>query len=123
MDRLKLLLQMSGDHNQQEWVYNGKCVVDLEFSYKQNKCLIESSQTDRLNNKYELLLNNEATSVQQMLGWGMHSFQGSFPRMKEHFKFEQNGEQQLMLHLVVLLYNARSELEYTWPFTTTTVTV
>eukprot|EP00957_Ditylum_brightwellii_P157111 11957780-Ditylum_brightwellii.AAC.1 len=45
-----------------------------------------------------------------MLEWGMRDFQTSFPYMKEHFKFEQNGEQQLMLHLIALLYNARSEL-------------
>eukprot|EP00957_Ditylum_brightwellii_P072929 5542476-Ditylum_brightwellii.AAC.1 len=45
-----------------------------------------------------------------MSEWGMHGFQGSFLHMKDHFKFEQNGEQQLMLHLVALLYNARSGL-------------
>eukprot|EP00957_Ditylum_brightwellii_P094714 7212752-Ditylum_brightwellii.AAC.1 len=45
-----------------------------------------------------------------MLEWGMRGFQGSFLCMEECFKFEQNGEQQLMLHLVALLYDARLEL-------------
>ena len=37
----------------------------------------------------------------------MRCLQGSFPRLKERFIYEERGERALMLKLIVLIYNFR----------------
>ena len=39
--------------------------------------------------------------------WGMRCLQGPFPRPKERFIYEEKGERDLMLKLIVLIYNFR----------------
>ena len=37
----------------------------------------------------------------------MHALQGSFPRLRDRFQYEENGERKAMLLTIVLLYNLR----------------
>eukprot|EP00957_Ditylum_brightwellii_P046017 3491196-Ditylum_brightwellii.AAC.1 len=63
-----------------------KTVVDSAFSLKQNDFLIKSVQKDvKLKTPRELVLNEQATPVQQLSKWRMRGFQGSFPWMKDRF--------------------------------------
>ena len=43
--------------------------------------------------------------MRQSAEWGMRCLQGSFPRLKERFIYEERCERALMLRLVVLIYN------------------
>ena len=45
--------------------------------------------------------------MRQSAEWGMRCLQGSCPRLKERFIYEERGERALMLRLVVLIYNYR----------------
>ena len=38
----------------------------------------------------------------------MSCLQGLFPRMKDKFRYEENGERKLILQMIVLLYNFRA---------------
>ena len=38
-------------------------------------------------------------------GWGMHAFQSSMPRIKDRMVFEERGERNVTLSLMILLYN------------------
>ena len=48
------------------------------------------------------------TSCRQFSEWGMRVLQGSFPRLKDRFNFEEMGKRKLLIHLVVLLSNLRA---------------
>ena len=49
----------------------------------------------------------QATSARQFAEWGIHALHGSFPRLRDRFQYEENGERKAMLLTVVLLYNYR----------------
>ena len=38
----------------------------------------------------------------------MSCLQGLFPRMKDKFRYEENGERKLILQMIVLLFNFRA---------------
>ena len=38
----------------------------------------------------------------------MRCLQGSFPRIKDKFRYEEKGERKLILQMIVLLYNFRA---------------
>jgi hypothetical protein len=44
-------------------------------------------------------------SYRQMAEWGMRRLQASFPRLKDRLNYEEKGEQQLILELIIYLYN------------------
>jgi hypothetical protein len=46
----------------------------------------------------------------QMAEWGMRGLQASFPRLKDRLDYEEKGEQQLILELIVYLYNSWATL-------------
>ena len=52
-------------------------------------------------------MHAEATSVRQMAEWGMRGLQGSFPRLKDRFIYEERGERAVVLQLLPRLYNMR----------------
>jgi hypothetical protein len=52
-----------------------------------------------------ILVNEEATSLQQSSEWGMRGLQASFPRLKVRFIYEEFGEHLLLLLTAVHLYN------------------
>ena len=49
----------------------------------------------------------DATSRRQSAECGMKALQGSFLRLKDRFRFEENGERREMLECIALLYNFR----------------
>jgi hypothetical protein len=46
--------------------------------------------------------------MRQSVEWGMRAIQSSFPRLKDRFVYEENGERKLMLKMMILLYNLRA---------------
>jgi hypothetical protein len=48
--------------------------------------------------------------MQQSAEWGMQAFQSSMPRIKERMKFEERGERNVTLTMMVLLYDLRAKM-------------
>ena len=87
----------------------GKCTVDSAFSKKTNPFLIQSSQTDpNTDDANEYVVNTEATSMRQSAKWGMRAIQSSFPRLKNRFLYEENGERRIIFKFMLLLHNVRA---------------
>lgn len=96
-------------------VYNscgGKVVVDSAFTGKVTQGMLRSQQ---LISEFmldaapiERIVGRNATSVRQLSEWGMRSFQGSFPRLRDKFFYEERGERSIILECIVLLYNYRA---------------
>ena len=69
-------------------------MVDSAFKVKGAKYLIQSQQNDPDNfvtveeNTQTIVINREATALQQLSEWGMQIIQGQFPRMKERLLLE-----------------------------------
>jgi hypothetical protein len=85
-----------------EHIFNetgGKVVVDSAFCLANNDFLIKSGQNVPLGNPQLVLRAHDAMSIRQ--------FQALFPRMKDEFHLETNGEQRIILLLVVYLFNNR----------------
>jgi hypothetical protein len=99
-----------------ENVYNlcgGRCAVDSAFSMKRYPFLVKSSQKHPIAEMAEdflrqVQINAEVTSMRQSAEWGMHAIQSSFPRLKERFIYEEQGERKLILKMMILLYNVRA---------------
>ena len=72
----------------------------------QNLDITEFESSSEL--RREKRLHNAATSYRQSLEWGMRALQASFPRLKDRFIFEMNGERRRILKMIVLLYNYRT---------------
>ena len=90
-----------------EYVYmqsGGKVVVDSAFNVTNAWYLIKSPQRDPYD-AFCLRLNCEATSIRQLSEWGMRMIQGSFPRLKEELYYKEKGDRQVILRLMVNLYN------------------
>jgi hypothetical protein len=84
----------------------GKGVVDSAFSHGRYPFLIESCQTLPTNATRQIVLvNDDATSLWQSSEWGMKGLQGSFPRLKDRFMYEEFGGQLLILLNIMHLYN------------------
>ncbi len=43
--------------------------------------------------------------MSQAAEWGMWAFQSSFPQVKDQFVYKEQGERQLMMKMLVHLYN------------------
>ena len=83
--------------------------MDSAFCKSRFEYIIKSSQ--ELPMSATLLdhsINNQATSVRQAAEWGMRAFQGSFPRVKDRFIYEEKGERKIILKFIVYLYNYRA---------------
>ena len=87
----------------------GKCTVDSVFSKTKHDFLIKSSQTDpETDYSHDYVVNTEATSMRQSVEWGMRAIQSSFPRLKDRFLYEENGERRIIFKFMLLLYNVRA---------------
>ena len=92
-------------------MHKASCVVDSAFAAGQLKFLIKSSQADPVtDNPRDIVVNKQATSFRQASEWGMRALQCSFPRLKDRFTYEENGERKIMLQMIVLLFNYRTRL-------------
>lgn len=91
--------------------YGGRIVVDSAFCRGDFPYLIKSAQDESAANGLEEVVTlRQATALRQAAEWGMRAFQGSFPRMKDRFIYEENGERKVVLWATVLLFNIRSRL-------------
>ena len=82
-----------------------KVVVDSAFASKKSNAMLKSHQNNldaNGNLRQRFGINRQATSVRQLSEWGMRCLQGSFPRMKDKFRYEENGERKLILQMIVL---------------------
>ena len=93
-DRLQKIFTLCG----------GKVVVDSAFKMANADYLVKSQQADPRDRNL-LLLNRQATSVRQLSEWGMRMVQGQFPRLKDSLLYEEKGDRQVILSLMVHLYN------------------
>lgn len=90
----------------------GCCVVDSAFSRGDYPFLIKSSQDPLMagSNASGVIKFRQATSARQASEWGMRAFQGTFPRMKDRFIYEEHGERKLMILTTILLFNFRARV-------------
>jgi len=96
------LLQRNYDRN------GGMVVMDSAFHKSGYPYIIKSGQEIRFEQgAQEAILDKQATSARQFAEWGMRQLQGSFPRLKDRFTYEENGERKQMLRSIVYLYNFR----------------
>ncbi len=88
----------------------GKVVVDSAFRLANNDFIIKSGQNVPLGNLQVVVRARDTTSIHQSSEWGMKQFQSSFPRVKDEFRLETQGERRIILLLVVYLFNYRMNL-------------
>ena len=88
--------------------YGVKCCVDSAFFASKNDSLIQSAQTCPVGNARTVRMFNEATSFRQTSEWGMRGLQGSFPRLKDRLVYEECGERLIIIKMIVMLFNLRS---------------
>ncbi len=48
--------------------------------------------------------------MRQAVEWGMRSIQSLIPPLKESFVYMEGGEQQIVLKMIMLLYNLHAHL-------------
>ena len=53
----------------------------------------------------KMLLNCDATSLRQMLEWGMRMIRVKFPRINERLIHKEFGDRRILLSLLICLYN------------------
>jgi DDE superfamily endonuclease len=94
---------------------NGRCTADSAFAAGRYPCLTKSTQWIKKRNmsdeeyNYRVEVNKEATSMRQSAEWGVQALQGSFPRLTDHFIYEEKGEWRLIVQTCLLLYNLRAQ--------------
>ena len=73
--------------------HHGKVLMDSAFASNMYEFIIQSSQNVPVTEgRQAMLLGQQATSCRQATEWGMRGLQGSFPRLKDHIIYEENGE-------------------------------
>ena len=111
------IAELGNIYEKLEDVFNrtgARCTADSAFSRTRAPFIIKSSQTiDPEHNdiqEYQRLLriNSEATSMRQAAEWGMRALKSSFPRLKDRFVYEENGEHKIMQKMMIYLYNLRA---------------
>ena len=107
-----------GIYNKLQQVYNengGICCVDSAFRMRDAPYIIKSSQNNIVGvgdtttaQRIDRLRKKQATSMRQCSEWGMRMIQSSFPRLCDKMQFEEKGERQIAIKMMVLLYNLRA---------------
>jgi hypothetical protein len=88
----------SSINDQIEKVYmdTGKnVVVNSAFASKKSNAMLKSHHKNvdaNGNPRQRFGMNRQATSIQQLSEWGMRCLQGSFPRIKDKFRYEKRRE-------------------------------
>jgi hypothetical protein len=90
----------------------GKCSADSAFAGLRRESIVKSIPKDRIPMEALSMTHRDYLrqnlSVRQAAEWGMHAFQGSFPRLKMVLRWELNQERHVLMWLAVLLYNYRA---------------
>jgi hypothetical protein len=112
------VMELGKMYSKLERVYEttgGECCFDSAFGSIERDSLLKSGQdllgssAPTCHEQYlQHQLKQQTTSAQQTAEWGMLSIQTSFPRIKDWFIYEEQGEQQIVMKLLVLLYNMRA---------------
>ena len=78
--------------------HHGKVLMDSAFASNMYEFIIQSSQNIPVTEgRQAMLLGQQATSCRQAAEWGMRGLQGSFPRLKDHIIYEENGKRAIIL--------------------------
>jgi hypothetical protein len=92
--------------------YGTKCVMDSAFCTRGRDSIIKSVQRDAVyitaDNVAHALILEDAKSVRQSAEWGMRALQGSMPRLKARWSYEERDERLVGLTMLVLLYNYKA---------------
>lgn len=90
----------------------GVCCLDSAFAASNAPYLLKSAQDwNGGKDADDVIVLRQATSLRQAAEWGMHAIQGSFPRLKDTIRYEDDAkERKIYLLLVCFLYNLRLEL-------------
>jgi hypothetical protein len=83
--------------------------MDSAFAGMRNNAIIRSSEDSYGRSAMEVLINREATSLRQAAEWGMRAIQSAFPRLHDDIRYEEFGSRQLILSVMVMLYNFRCD--------------
>eukprot|EP00536_Pseudo-nitzschia_multiseries_P008447 jgi/Psemu1/20435/gm1.20435_g len=84
--------------------YGTMLTVNTAFKVRLLNYLIQSLQSDPVGAE-ALVLNHEATSLQQLSEWGMQMNQGQFPQLKDRLLSKVFGDQKVILNVMMLVYN------------------
>jgi hypothetical protein len=84
--------------------------VDSAFHVANNNFIITSGQNIPLGNLQVVIRAHDATSIHQSSDLGMRPIQSSFPRVKDEFCLETQGERRTILLLVVYFFKYRTNL-------------
>ncbi len=87
----------------------GKVIVDSAFKLRNNPFLIRTSLA-LAPMRDGILFQRDAVKLRQSAEWGMHSFQSSFPRLRDRIRYEERGERLETMRMFVYLYNFRTNL-------------
>lgn len=96
------------DYHEKE---GAQVVVYSAFNATDYDCLFKSAQDPlSTSDPAVFLAAKQETAMRQGAEWGMRALQGSFPRLKDRFLYESNGERKVMMQFSVLLFNCRTRL-------------
>ena len=79
-------------------------VADSVFNISTKPYLIKSIQRDPID-WHALFINCAATSIWWLSEWGMWMIQGTTQRLKDSLQYDELGERNVILRLMVHLYN------------------
>ena len=89
--------------------YGVQCVMDSAFCTCNRQSCIKSVPRDRVtqvaSSSEEIAVLDQALSLRQSAEWGMRALQGSMPRLKARWVYEERDERRVSLLMMVLLYN------------------
>ena len=97
-----------------EWhdKFGAQCVMDSAFCGSSRNSIIKSIPRERVWSEScdpeEALVLDQALSVRQAAEWGMRALQGSMPRLKTRWVYEEKDERMISLTLICLIYNYRA---------------
>jgi hypothetical protein len=72
--------------------------------------LLGSSAPTHHKQNLEHQFRQQTTSAWQTAEWGMLSIQTSFPQINNQFIYKERGERQIVMKMLVLLYNMRARM-------------
>ena len=88
----------------EKWTTLFQSVVDSAVNIGRRNFLLKSSQQDPIDVE-GLIVNRAATSVRQLIEWGMRMIGSSFPCLKDPLLYEEKNDRMVILCLMVHLYN------------------
>lgn len=108
------ICDFGGVYDRQEEYFErcgGRGEVDSAFCRGDFPYLIKSSQDESFSNgPKEVVMLRQSKVLRKAAEWVMRVFQGSFPRMRDRFIYDDNWERKAVLWTIVFLFNICSLL-------------